>query len=223
MPANAIRDFKQVERMFDKKADAKINSDIDLEKRAQSFVDSLKLNDKEKETRIYAVIRTHMRAVRDWHNEHSFTTVPAGINPRNGEKMTDVHRDVIACSAKPKSVHENLMIGLRKDLTEEQVEKILDLYTIGKYHFTLKGFKAIVPDMTEKEEAYVIQQLRLAREQAVDYKTMKGEISAIFEIYKDNVERYFNENGRNWRKMYKIYTDKLKAEKGNKKNAEKQQ
>ena len=154
-----------------------------------------------------------MRAVRDWHNEHPYTTVPAGINPRTGEKLTDVHRDVIACSAKPKSVHENLMNGLRKDLNEEQVEKILDLYTIGKYHFTLKGFKAIVPDMTEKEEAYVIQQLRMAREQAVDYKTMKGEISAIFEIYKDNVERYFNENGRNWRKMYKTYTDKLKAEK----------
>ncbi len=218
MPANAIREFKQVERMFDKKADAKIHSDIDLEKRAQSFVDSLKLNDKEKEIRVYNVIRTHMRAVRDWHNEHPNTTVPAGINPRNGEKLTDVHRDVIACSAKPKSVHENLMTGLRKDLTEEQVERILDLYTIGKYHFTLKGFKAIVSDMTEKEEAYVVQQLRLAREQAVAYKTMKGEISAIFEIYKDNVERFFNENGRNWRKMYKTYTDKLKAEK--KANAE---
>ena len=213
MPVNAIREYKQLEKYFDKKADAKINSDIDLEKRAQSFVDSLKLNDKEKETRVYAVIRTHMRAVRDWHNEHPHTEVPAGINPRTGEKLTDVHRDVIACSAKPKSVHENLMNGLRKDLTEDQIDKILDLYTIGKYHFTLKGFKAIVPDMTEKEEAYVVQQLKLAREQAVDYKTMKGEISAIFEIYKDNIERYFNENGRNWRVMYKTYTDKLKAEK----------
>ena len=213
MPINAIREYKQLEKYFDKKADAKINSDIDLEKRAQSFVDSLKLNDKEKETRVYAVIRTHMRAVRDWHNEHQHTDVPAGINPRTGEKLTDVHRDVIACSAKPKSVHENLMNGLRKDLTEDQVDKILDLYTIGKYHFTLKGFKAIVPDMTEKEEAYVVQQLKLAREQAVDYKTMKGEISAVFEIYKDNIERYFNENGRNWRVMYKTYTDKLKAEK----------
>ena len=213
MPINAIREYKQLEKYFDKKADAKINSDIDLEKRAQSFVDSLELNDKEKETRVYAVIRTHMRAVRDWHNEHQHTDVPAGINPRTGEKLTDVHRDVIACSAKPKSVHENLMNGLRKDLTEDQVDKILDLYTIGKYHFTLKGFKAIVPDMTEKEEMYVVQQLKLAREQAVDYKTMKGEISAIFEIYKDNIERYFNENGRNWRVMYKTYTDKLKAEK----------
>jgi len=220
MPANAIREFKQVERMFDKKADAKINSDIDLEKRARSFVDSLKLGDKEKAERVYNVIRTHMRAVRDWHNEHPYTSVPAGINPRTGEKLTDVHRDVIACSAKPKSVHENLMTGLRKDLTEEQVEMILDMYTIGKFQFTLKGFKAIVPDMTEKEEAYVIQQLRLAREQAVDYKTMKGEISAIFEIYKDNIERYFNENGRNWRQLYKTYTEKLKAEKEAKKKEE---
>lgn len=220
MPANAIREFKFVERMFDKKADAKINSDIDLEKRARSFVDSLKLSDKEKAERVYTVIRTHMRAVRDWHNEHPFTSVPAGINPRTSEKLTDVHRDVIACSAKPKSVHDDLMKGLRRDLTEEQVELILDLYTIGKFQFTLKGFKAIVPDMTEKEEAYVIQQLRLAREQAVDYKTMKGEISAIFEIYKDNIERYFNENGRNWRQMYKAYTDKLKAEKEAKKKAE---
>jgi len=218
MPANAIREFKEVERMFDKKADAKIHSDIDLEKRAQSFVDSLNLNDKEKEIRVFNVIKTHMCAVRDWHNEHPFNTVPAGINPRTNEKLTDVHREVIACSAKPKSVHENLMSGLRKDLTEDQVEMILDLYTIGKFQFTLKGFKAIVPDMTEKEEAYVVQQLRLAREQAVDYKTMKGEISAIFEIYKDNIERYFNENGRNWRKMYKTYSDKLKAEKEAKKN-----
>lgn len=217
IPANAIREFGQVEKFFNKKADAKIHSDIDLEKRAQSFVDTLKLNDKEKENRVFTVIRTHMKAVRDWHNDHPYTIIPKGINPRTGEVLTDVHRDVIACSTKPKSVHENLMTGLRKDLSEEQVEKVLDLYTIGKYQFTLKGFKAIVPNMTEKEEAYVVSQLRLAREEAVDYKTMKGEISAVFEIYKDKCEKYFNENGRSWKLMYKEFTNKLKAEKEAKK------
>lgn len=220
MPANAIRDFIQVEKYFNKKANAKISSDLDLEKRAQSFVDSLYINDKEKATRVFAVIRTHMRAVRDWHNDHPYTIVPKGINPRTGEVLTDVYRDVIACSAKPKSIHEDLMNGLKKDLTQEQIEKVLDLYTINKFSFTLKGYRAIVPDMTEKEETFVVSQLKQAREEAVDYKTMKGEISAVFEIYKDKIEKYFNDNGRSWKQMYKDYTLKLKAEKAAAKSAE---
>ena len=220
MPANAIKDFKLVEKYFDKKVSQEISSDMEIQNRAKSFVDSLKLSDKEKASRVKDVLVKHMKAVRNWHNSHPFSIVPKGINPRTGEIMTDVHRDVIACSSKPSSIHENLMTGLRKDLSEEQIEKILDLYTIGKFEFTLKGYKAIVPDMTEKEEKYVTDQLRFAREQAVDYKSMKGEISAIFEIYKDNIERYFNQNGRNWHEMYKAYFNKLKAEKETNKTQE---
>lgn len=220
MPANAVRDFKELEKYFSTKlSNAKVSSDIDTEKRAQAWTDSLKLTDKEKAARIKAVILTHIKAVRDWHNAHPYTDIPEGINPLTGNALTKTDREVIANSAKPKSVHETLMNGLRKDLTEEQVEKILDFYTIGKVAFTLKGYKAIVPDLNAKEEAYILNQLKLAREEAVDYKSMKA-ISAIFEIHKNNCEKYLNDNGRNWRQLFKAFTDKVKAEKAAKKKAE---
>src|SRR5690349_18364534 len=104
-------------------------SDAEQEKRATQWVESLKLDDAEKATRSKDVILTHLKAVRDWHNEHPFTAVPEGINPLSGKQLSSLDRQVIADSAIPKSVHEALMTGLRKDLTDQQLEAILDKYT----------------------------------------------------------------------------------------------
>ena len=81
----------------------------------------------------------------------------------------------------------------------------------------MKGYKAIVPDLTAEEETKITEYLKQAREQAIDYKNM-NQISAIFEIYKTKSEQYLNGNGRNWRQMYKSYVDKVKAEKEAAKN-----
>jgi hypothetical protein len=104
------------------------------------------------------------------------------------------------------------MNGLRKDLNEEQVEQVLDLYTIGKVEFTMKAYREIVPDMTDDEEKTILSNLKEAREMAVDYKSMK-QISAIFEIYKTKNEQYLNSNGRSWRKMYSDYVKAARAKK----------
>lgn len=186
--------------------------DTALESKAAGWVASLQLNDNTKAEKVKAAIATHLTAVEDWHNNHSFTLVPEGINPATGNKLSDLDRDIIICSTKPKSIHDNLMAVLRAELDSAQVEMILDKYTVGKVDFTLRGYKAIVPDQTAKEEAEILKNLKQAREQAIDYKNMK-EISAIFEIYKTKCEQYLNNNGRSWRQLYKTYTDKIKAEK----------
>ncbi|MFT2009984.1 DUF3826 domain-containing protein [Pontibacter sp. 13R65] len=190
----------------------KSKSDEDQERKAAEWVGSLDLNDQAKEARLQQVVSTHLKTIRDWHNEHPFSTVPAGINPTTGQRLSDLDRQIIANSAMPKTVHENLMSGLRKDLSEEQVEKILDKYTVGKVDFTMGGYRAIVPDLTPEEEAKILGFLKQAREQAVDYKNM-NQISAIFEIYKTKSEQYLNSNGRDWRKLYKTFTDAAKAKK----------
>jgi hypothetical protein len=186
--------------------------DTALESRAAGWVASLQLNDNAKAERVRSAIATHLTAVKDWHNSHSFALVPEGINPANGNKLSELDRDIIICSTKPKSIHDNLMTALKAELDSVQVETILDKYTVAKVEFTLKGYKAIVPDLSAKEEAEILRNLKQAREQAVDYKNMK-EISAIFEIYKTKCEQYLNNNGRNWRQLYKAFTDKIKAEK----------
>lgn len=193
-------------------ADAQAKSDADIDKKATDWVASLNLSDAAKESRVKAVITTHLKAVRDWNNTHSADNVPAGINPTTGKPLSTMERQIIANSAIPKSVHEDLMVGLHKDLTDEQVETILDKYTVGKVAFTLNGYKAIVPDLTPTEEATILTNLKQAREQAVDFKNIK-QISAIFEIYKTRNEQYLNSNGRNWHQLFKTYVDAVNAKK----------
>ncbi|WNH08690.1 DUF3826 domain-containing protein [Thalassobellus suaedae] len=194
---SSVSGFAQTESLLDK---------------ASSWVKELNLNDEVKETTITSLITSHLTAVRNWHNSHPFETVPAGINPRTGEQLTNLDRSIIADSAMPRLVHETLMTGLRANLNEDQVEKILDKYTIGKVAFTLKAYHAIVTDLTAKEEAVILKNLQEAREMAIDYKSMK-QISAIFEIYKTKNEQYLNANGRSWRQLYKDYGKRRKAEK----------
>ena len=181
-------------------------------KKAGEWTALLKLDDPVKETRVKEVITTHLKSVRDWHNEHPLTNVPAGVNPATGRRLDDLDRQMIADSAIPRSVHSNLMAGLRKDLSPEQVEAVLDKYTVGKVAFTLNGYHSIVSDLTKEEEAAILVFLKQAREEAVDYKNM-NEISGVFEIYKTKSEQYLNSKGRNWHDLYKAYTDAAKAKK----------
>lgn len=192
--------------------DRAAKSDADVEQRAAKFVAVLKLDDAAKARRAEALVATHLKAVRDWHNDHPFSAVPAGINPVNGQKLSDLDRQIIANSAMPKTAHETLLAGLRAELTEPQVEIILDGYTEGKVAFTLAGYRAIVPDLTPAEEAAITGFLKQAREQAIDFKGSK-QISAIFEIYKTKSEQFLNANGRNWKALYKAYSDAAKAKK----------
>lgn len=180
--------------------------------KATEWVVSLNLAEPAKEKKVIQLISTHLTAVRDWHNAHPFSSVPAGINPLSGKPLSELDRAVIADSAMPKSVHETLMTGLRSELNEIQTEAILDKYTIGKVAFTMKGYRAIVPDLSTEEEETILAFLKEAREMAIDYKSMK-EISAIFEIYKTKSEQYLNANGRNWKALYKAYVNKVKAQK----------
>ncbi|MDN3594874.1 DUF3826 domain-containing protein [Zunongwangia endophytica] len=190
-------------------ATRKAKSDLDQETKASQWVSSLNLKDSLKIERVEKLVSNHLKTIRDYHNSHPYTEVPEGINPKTGDKLTELDRRIIAHSGKSPKIHENLMSGLRRDLSEEEVNQILDKHSVGKVSFTMKGYHAIVPDLSGKEETYIRELLERAREQSIDFKNME-EISAIFEIYKTKAENYLNANGRNWRQLYKDYANRNK-------------
>src|SRR5579864_4417527 len=73
-------------------ADTIAKANAELEKKAADWTAELKLADATKEKRVAAAIATHLKAIRDWNNEHPFTTVPAGINPATGNKLSQMDR-----------------------------------------------------------------------------------------------------------------------------------
>lgn len=119
LPESAIRSFDKVAVYIDKKAFAQLKSDASLEKKAMDWVASLNMEDDKKAGFAVTTIYNHLRKVRDWHNEHPYSTVPEGINPVTGKSLSKLDREMIADSAMPKEVHEKLMKDLRRVLTEE--------------------------------------------------------------------------------------------------------
>jgi hypothetical protein len=193
-------------------AEAKAKATREADQKAADWAAALQLKEAPKAAAVRQVIATHLRAIGEYHEAHPYTETPAGINPATGKPLSTLDRQLIAVSAMPKAIHDSLMAGLRRHLTPGQVEAVLDKYTIGKVAFTLNGYKAIVPNLTPTEEAVILTNLKQAREQAVDFKSMK-EISAVFEIYKTKNEDYLNTHGRNWRELFKAYVDAANAKK----------
>lgn len=216
MPENAIRSVNDLGKFFGQDAVRAAAADESVLKKSQEIIAALNLTDEKAANLATTAVYNHRRAVRDWHNTHPYTIIPE-VDQATGRKLSKVEREMMADKSIPESVHARLLKDLNRVLTPEQVEQVFDGYTVGKVAFTMKGYYAIVPDLTDKEARVIEGYLKQAREEALECKSMKA-ISQVFEVYKSKCEQYLNSNGRNWRQLFKDYVNKRNAEKKAKKN-----
>lgn len=216
MPENAIRSVNDLGKFFGQDAVRAAAADESVLKKSQEIIAALNLTDEKAANLATTAVYNHRRVVRDWHNTHPYTIIPE-VDQATGRKLSKVEREMMADKSIPESVHARLLKDLNRVLTPEQVEQVFDGYTVGKVAFTMKGYYAIVPDLTDEEARVIEGYLKQAREEALECKSMKA-ISQVFEVYKSKCEQYLNSNGRNWRQLFKDYVNKRNAEKKAKKN-----
>jgi Spy/CpxP family protein refolding chaperone len=192
------------------------------EKHTKPILDALKLNDAAKETRVREIVGAQIKALNEWHAKND-----AQIKALWGEfDKARSQQDEAAANAalgkidgvyalfKPQ--HEKFVSELSTVLTPEQVETVKDVLTVKKVKVTFNAYGEIFHGLTEEQKAFILKNLKAAREEAIDAGTMT-EKSAFFKKYKIKIEAYLTAQGYDVKQSYKEFVAKQKAEKDAKK------
>ena len=111
-----------------------------------------------------------------------------------------------------KPLHEKFLATLAENLTPEQVEQVKDGMTYKKVKVTYDAYCAIVPALTDADKAQILEQLKLAREEAMDGGNA-NEKSDIFQKYKQHINDYLNAHGHDTVKAFKDWEAQQEAAK----------
>ena len=186
-----------------KPADAQYEADI--AKRADGVLEVLKLEDTAKAARVKEALVTQYRSLRELHDGRD-------AKLKSAAKEDKAQADSIKgeSDAAVKKLHGEFVSKLEKELTSEQVEKVKDKMTYNVVTVTYNGFCDMIPELTETQKAYILAQLKDAREVAMDGGSSK-EKHAIFGKYKGRINNYLSKEGYDLKKANKEWAERRKA------------
>lgn len=106
--------------------------------------------------------------------------------------------------AESKPLHDYFIARLSKLLTPEQIEKVKDKMTYNKVKVTYDAYVAIVSGLSDADKTKIMDLLKAAREKAIDGGSAT-EKSAIFQVYKNQINQYLNAHGHDVAAAYKAW------------------
>jgi hypothetical protein len=189
-----------------------------LEKHIKPVLAALSLSDAGQAAKVHDILAAQLHALSVWHAQNDaqikelwnqFNKARSKMNVTNADAaLTKI--DGVYASFKPQ--HEKFLADLSAVLTPEQVEAVKDALTINKVMVTYNVYLQIFPTLTEAQKAVVLQDLKDAREQAIDCEAMT-EKSAFFKKYKIKIEDdYLTAQGYDPKQARKDFAAKQKVD-----------
>jgi hypothetical protein len=189
-----------------------------LEKHIKPVLTTLNLADADKAAKVHDILAGQFQALKVWHAQNDaaikdlwneFNKARSKMNVTNADAAL-AKIDGVYATFKPQ--HEKFLADLSAVLTPEQVESIKDALTINKVKVTYNVYLQIFPTLTDAQKAVVLQDLKAAREQAIDCEAMT-EKSAFFKKYKIQIEDdYLTAQGYDPKQARKDFAAKQKAD-----------
>lgn len=178
-----------------------------IEGRTEEILKPLALTDSAKSNTVHNLIISQYRVMRDRDALINAQLEAAG-------KEISYPNRAPQLEAESKLLHEYFFARLAKVLTPEQIEMVKDKMTYNKVKVTYDAYNVIVPGLTDAEKAKILELLKAAREKAIDGGSAQ-EKSAIFQIYKDQINAYLTAQGHDVAKAYKDFEAQQAAAKSN--------
>lgn len=167
-----------------------------LQERVGKIVATLELKNEEQRRRVHNVVVAQYRLLNIWHetNDSRLKELKKAAAADDAEKAAAAKTEIESIKATLKTVHDNYLAELAKDLSPELIERVKDGMTVGKVQFTYTGYVQQIPSMTEEQKAKVLELLKEAREEAMDAGSM-DEKSDIFNRYKGRINNWLSKQG----------------------------
>ena len=184
--------------------------------RAAKIVDELKLENPEKEQAVTNIIAEQYRNLSKLQDERDAKIEALKKGDLSKEKQNS-KIDKLKSNA-DKSIaklHKSYLKKLSAQLSPDKVDEVKDGMTYGVLPKTYAAFLDMIPSLTQEEKDYIYNNLKEAREKAIDGGSSK-EKHAWFGKYKGRINNYLSARGYDLEKerdgWYERIEERKKAE-----------
>ena len=173
-------------------------------RRAEKIVETLELNDTEKEERVRDIIAmqyVNLSGIHDTRDEEI-----KGVEERKDLDQATAQKRVgkirNRADKKIKKLHRRYLELLSAELTPEQINRVKDGMTYGILDHTYNAYLSLLPSLTPEQREKIMEWLVEAREIAMDAGSSEEKL-ACFGKYKGKINNYISAEGYDLKKAEK--------------------
>lgn len=184
-----------------------------IHERASKIVTTLGITDPNKQEQVTQLLSEQYFSLNDIHEQ-----AKADINSIKAKGLSKEETDAeIKAREEKKSTallqrHDVFLTQLKKQLNDEQVDKVKDGMTYRVFPITWEAYQDMLPNLTTEQKNQIYAWLKEAREKAMDEGSSEKK-HAVFGKYKGKINNYLSAAGYDMKKEGEAWQQRIKERK----------
>ena len=179
--------------------------------RAAKIINELGIEDSSKYYRVLSIIVEQYRNISATHDfkDALIKKQKEQDSPYKESKIIAVKDSTYAAL---RILHAHFIAGLATELGPEQIEKVKEGMTYGRFQRDLNVFYDMIPELTDEQKRYIYTAMYEARELAMDEGSSKNK-HKVFDKYRGRINNYLSAEGYDLKQKRIEWEERLKKEK----------